>query len=210
MWRRFERWLLWGLLIAVERRCPFVSIDRLNWDMAVWIYGLYTHEWGSLTYCAKTVRCDTDLRGGTCAALRLLSNGLVCLFLSTVWTELWSIEYIDGIHMCEIASPIVPKLWNLTHIWDLMLVRLCDCCRTALSVCFYRPSRLSYEYMGNIHTSEVASPIVPKLWSVTQIWDVALVRLCDSCRTALFFCFYRPSGLSYGCLNIWVTYTRVR
>ena len=104
-----------------------------------------------------TVRCDADLRCGAFEALCQLSNGVVRLFLSTVWTELWSIEY-----------------------------------------------------MGNIHTSEVASPIVPKLWGVTQIWEVVLVRLCYSCRTAMFVCFYRPSGLSFGQLNIEMVYTCVR
>ena len=157
MWRRFEMWVVCESLIAVERRCPFVSIDRLDWAMAVWIYGWYTHEWGNLPNCEKTVRCDADSKCDACEALWWLSNAVVRLFLSTVWTELWL-----------------------------------------------------FEYMGDIHMSEIASLIKRKLWGVTQIQDVMLVRLCDSCRTPLSVCFYRPSGLSYGCLNIWAIYTWVR
>ena len=33
-----------------------------------------------------------------------------CLFLSTVWPELWLFEYIGDIHMSEVASLSVKKL----------------------------------------------------------------------------------------------------
>ena len=66
VWRKFELWCLWGSVIAVKGRCPFVSIERLDWAMAVWIYGWYTHEWGSLTNCEKTVRCDVNFRCDFC------------------------------------------------------------------------------------------------------------------------------------------------
>ena len=113
---------------------------------------------------------------------------------------------LNDIHMSEVSSPSVRKMWGVTQIRDMVLVRFCDSCRTALFVCFYQPSRL-FGHMGDIHMSEVASLIVRKLWGVTQFRDV---RLCDSCWTALPVCFYRPSGLSYGCLNIWVKYTGVK
>ena len=42
--------------------------------------------------------------------MRWLSNGVVRLFLSTVWTELWLFEYMGDIHMSEVASLSVKKL----------------------------------------------------------------------------------------------------
>ena len=41
---------------------------------------------------------------------------------------------------------------------------VCDSCRTAYSDCFHRPSgqRWLFEYMGDIHMSEVASLSVKK------------------------------------------------
>ena len=33
-----------------------------------------------------------------------------------------------------------------------------------------------------------------------------LVKLCDSCKTALSVCFYQPSGLNYDRSNVWVIY----
>ena len=56
----------------------------------------------------------------------------------------------------------------MTQIRDMVLVRFRDSCRTALFVCFYRLSGLSYDcldngHMGDIHMSEVASLIVRKL-----------------------------------------------
>ena len=63
-------------------------------------------------------------------------------------------------------------------------------------------------YGGYIHRCEVASLIVRKLWGVTQIWLMILVRLWKTFRTAFSVCLYRLFEVSYGCLNIW-WYTHV-
>ena len=62
---------------------------------------------------------------------------------------------------------------------------------------------------GDIHMCGVASLIVRKLWGVTQIWLMILVRLWKTFRTAFSVCLYRLFEVSYGCLNIWVIYTCV-
>ena len=64
-------------------------------------------------------------------------------------------------------------------------------------------------YGGYIHMCGVASLIVRKLWGVTQIWLMILVRLWKTFRTAFSVCLYRLFEVSYGCLNIWVIYTCV-
>ena len=61
---------------------------------------------------------------------------------------------------------------------------------------------------GDIHMCGVASLIVRKLWSVTQIWLMILVRLRKTFRTAFSLCLCRLFEVSYGCLNIW-WYTHV-
>ena len=127
-------WCLWGSVMATKRCCLFDLIDRLDWAMAVWIYGCYTHEWGSLTNFEKTVKFDANLRCVVCEALCLLSKGVVCSFLSNVWTELWLFEYMGNIHMSGVASLTLKKLWDVTYILDVIFVRLCDSCQTPLSV----------------------------------------------------------------------------
>ena len=124
--------------------------------MAVWIYGGYTHVWSCLTNCEKTVRCDADLIDDSCEALKDLSNGVFRMSLSTFWGELWLFEYMG----------------DISHVW-------------------------------------VASLIVRKLWGVTQIWLMILVRLWKTFRTAFSVCLYRLFEVSYGCLNIWGLYTHV-
>ena len=64
--------------------------------------------------------------------------------LSTFWGELWLFEYMGYIHMCEVASLIVRKLWGVTQIWLMILVRLWKTFRTAFSVCLYRLFEVSY------------------------------------------------------------------
>ena len=110
------------------------------------------------------------------------------------------------IHMCGVASLIVRKLWRMTQIWLMILVRLWKTCRTAFSVCFYRLFEVSYGCLniwGLYNRCEVASLIVKKLWSVTQIWLMILVRLWKTFWTAFSVCLYRLFEVSYGCLNIW-------
>ena len=115
------------------------------------------------------------------------------------------------IHMCGVASLIVRKLWGMTQIWLMILVRLWKTCRTAFSVCFYRLFEVSYGCLniwGLYNRCEVASLIVRKLWGVTQIWLMILVRLRKTFRTAFSVCLYRLFEVSYDCLNIW-WYTHV-
>ena len=115
------------------------------------------------------------------------------------------------IHMCGVASLIVRKLWGVTQIWLMILVRLWKTFRTAFSVCLYRLFEVSYGCLniwGLYHRCEVASLIVRKLWGVTQIWLMILVRLWKTFRTAFSVCLYRLFEVSYGCLNIW-WYTHV-
>ena len=110
------------------------------------------------------------------------------------------------IHMCGVASLIVRKLWGVTQIWLMILVRLQKTLRTAFSVCLYRLFQVSYGCLniwGLCHRCEVASLIVRKLWGVTQIWLMILVRLWNTFRTAFSVCLYRLFEVSYGCLNIW-------
>ena len=88
--------------------------------------------------------------------------------------------------------------------------------------CVYHPyiqtaiaqSRRSMETNGQWRSTSITEPHkhhISNLRHTSQFSrDVVLVRLCDSCRSPLSICFYRPSGLSYGCLNIWVIYTWVR
>ena len=115
------------------------------------------------------------------------------------------------IHMCGVASLIVRKLWGVTQIWLMILVRLWKTFRTAFSVCLYRLFNVSYGCLniwGLYHRCEVASLIVRKLWGVTQIWLMILVRLWKTFRTAFSVCLYRLFEVSYDCLNIW-WYTHV-
>ena len=97
-----------------------VSYDCLN----IW---WYTHVWSCLTNCEKTVRCDADLIDDSCEASKDLSNGVtafsVCLY------RLFEVSYgclnIWGLcHRCEVASLILKKLWGVTQIWLMILVRL--------------------------------------------------------------------------------------
>ena len=169
-------------------------------------------------------------------------------------------------HMCGVASLIVRKLWGVTQIWLLFLVRIWKTFRTAFSVCLYRLFEVSYGWLniwglyhkcevasliakkcevwrgfdwrfqwgierpferrfpyfsvdflrwamtvwihGDIHMCGVASIIVRKLWGVTQIWLMILVRLWKTFRTAFSVCLYRLFEVSYDCLNIW-WYTHV-
>ena len=109
------------------------------------------------------------------------------------------------IHMCGVASLIVRKLWGMTQIWLMILVRLWKTFRTAFSVSLYRLFEVSYDCLniwGLYHMCGVASLIVKKLWGVTQIWLVILMRLRRSFRTAFSVCLYRLFNVSYGCLNI--------
>ena len=113
--------------------------------------------------------------------------------------------------MCGVASLIVRKLWGVTQIWLMILVRLWKTFRTAFSVCLYRLFEVSYGCLniwGWYTHVLVASLIVRKLWGVTQIWLMILVRLWKTFRTAFSVCLYRLFEVSYGCLNIWV-YTHV-
>ena len=163
-----------------------------------------------LTNCEKTVRCDADLIDDSCEALKDLSNGVFRMSLSTFWGELWLFEYMGDIHMCGVASLIVRKLWGVTQIWLMILVRLWKTFRTAFSVCLYRLFEVSYGCLNIwLYTHVwVASLIVRKLWGVTQIWLMILVRLWKTFRTAFSVCLYRLFEVSYGCLNIW-WYTHV-
>ena len=169
--------------------------------------------------------------------------------------------------MCGVASLIVRKLWGVTQIWLVILVRLRRSFRTAfpanvsvdfltwaMAVWIYggyitgvklphwlwekcevwrrfdwwflwgfeRPVELRFPYVsidflrwamtvwiyGDIHMCGVASLIVRKLWGVTQIWLMILVRLWKTFRTAFSVCLYRLFEVSYDCLNIWGLYHR--
>ena len=115
------------------------------------------------------------------------------------------------IHMCGVASLIVRKLWGVTQIWLMFLVRLWKTFRTAFFVCLYRLFEVSYGCLniwGLYHRCEVASLIVKKLWGVTQIWLMILVRLWKTFRTTFSVCLYWLFEVSYGCLNIWGLYNR--
>ena len=93
------------------------------------------------------------------------------------------------IHMCGVASLIVRKLWGVTQIWLMILVRLWKTFRTAFSVCLYRLFEVSYGCLniwGLCHRCEVASLIVRKLWGVTQIWLMILVRLWKTFPNGVF------------------------
>ena len=61
-------------------------------------------------------------------------------------------------------------------------------------------------YGGYITSVEVASLIAKKLWGVTQIWLMILVRLWKAFRTAFSVCLYRLFEVSYDCFNIWLIY----
>ena len=113
----------------------------------LWLFeymGVMSHVWSCLTNCEKTVRCDADLIDDSCEALKDLSNGVFRMSLSTFWGELWLFEYMGDIHMCGVASLIVRKLWGVTQIWLMILVRLWKTFRTAFSVCLYRLFEVSY------------------------------------------------------------------
>ena len=115
------------------------------------------------------------------------------------------------IHMCGVASLIVKKLWGVTQIWLMILVRLQKTFRTAFFVRLYRLFEVSYGCLniwGLCHRCEVASLIVKKLCGVTQLWLMFLVRLQKTFRTAFSVCLYRLFEVSYDCLNIW-WYTHV-
>ena len=157
--------------------------------MAVWIYGLYTHVWSCLTNCEKTVRCDADLIDDSCEALKDLSNGVFRMSLSTFWGELWLFEYMG----------------DISHVWGCLTncektVRcdadlIDDSCEALkdLSNGVFRMSLSTFwgelwlfEYMGDIHMCGVASLIVRKLWGVTQIWLMILVRLSKDLSNGVF------------------------
>ena len=172
----------------------------------------------------------------------------------------------DNIHRFDVASLIVRKLWGVTQIWLMFLVRLWRPFWTAFPVCLYRllrwamavwiyggyitgvklphwlwencegwrrfdwrflwgferPFERRFPYVsidflrwamtvwifGDIHMCGVASLIVKKLWGVTQIWLMILVRLWKIFRTAFPVYLYRLFEVSYDCLNIW-WYTQV-
>ena len=130
-----------------------VSYDCLN----IW---WYTHVWSCLTNCEKTVRCDADLIDDSCEASKDLSNGVtafsVCLY------RLFEVSYgclnIWGLcHRCEVASLILKKLWGVTQIWLMILVRLWKTFRTAFSVCLYRLFEVSYDCLN--------------IWWYTHVWS---------------------------------------
>ena len=175
----------------------------------LWLFeymGIMSQVWSCLTNCEKTVKCDADLINDSCEAfLRLFERPFPYVSIDflrwamTVWI------YGD-IHMCGVASLIVRKLWGVTQIWLMILVRLQKTLWTAFFVCLYRLFEVSYGCLniwGLCHRCEVASLIVRKLWGVTQIWLMILVRLCKTFRTAFSVCLYRLFQVSYGCLNIW-------
>ena len=134
------------------------------------------------------------------------------------------------IHMCGVASLIVRKLWGVTQIWLMILVRLWKTFRTA----FYRDIRKTpFERSFKAsQESSIKSASHLKLWGVTQIWLMILVRLWKTFRTAFSVCLYRlffevekavrkafqsltriinqicVTPHSYDCLNIW-WYTHV-
>ena len=115
------------------------------------------------------------------------------------------------IHMCGVASLIVRKLWGVTQIWLMILVRLWKTFRTAFSVYLYRLFEVSYDCLNiwwYTHVCGIASLIVRKLWGVTQIWLMILVGLWKTFRTAFSVCLCRLFEVSYDCLNIW-WYTHV-
>ena len=126
--------------------------------------------------------------------------------LSTVYRWAMTVWIYGDIHMCGVASLIVRKLWGVTQIWLMILVRLQKTLWTAFFVCLYRLFEVSYGCLniwGLCHRCEIASLIVRKLCGVTQIWLMILVRLCKTFRTAFSVCLYRLFEVSYGCLNIW-------
>ena len=110
----------------------------------LWLFeymGVISQVWSCLTNCEKTVRCDADLIDDSCEALKDLSNGVFRMSLSTFWGELWLFEYMGAISQCvRVASLIVKKLWGVTQIWLMILVRLRNTFRTA----FFRMSLLTF------------------------------------------------------------------
>ena len=114
-------------------------------------------------------------------------------------------------HKCEVASLIARKLWGLTQIWLMILVRIWKTFQTAFFLCLYQFFGVSYGCLniwGLYHKCEVTSLIAKKLWGVTQIWLMILVRLWKAFRTAFSVCLYRLFEVSYDCFNIW-WYTHV-
>ena len=213
VWRRFDWWFLWGFKRPSERRFPYVSIDFLRWAMTVWIYG-DIHMCGScLTNCEETVRLWRRFDWWFLWGFeRPFEQRVFRMSLSTFWGELWLFEYMVVIsHMCESC---LTELWEncevLTQIWlmilVMILVRLWKTFQTAFFLCLYRFFEVSYGCLniwGLYHKCEVASLIAKKMWGVTQVWLMILVRLWKAFRTAFSVCLYRLFEVSYDCLNIW-------
>ena len=127
-----------------------VSYDCLN----IW---WYTHVWSCLTNCEETVRCDADLINDSCEALKDLSNGVFRMSLSTFWGELWLFEYMGVISQVWSCLTNCKKLWGVTQIWLMILVRLWKTFRTAFSVCLYRLFEVSYDCLN--------------IWWYTHVWS---------------------------------------
>ena len=236
-----------ALKCPFERRFPYVSIDFLRWAMTVWIYGdihmcgvaslivrklwgvtqvclmilvrlwktfrtaffvclyrlfevsydclniwWYTHVRSCLTNCEKTVRFDADLIDDSCEDLKYLSNSVFLMSLSIFWGELWLFEYMGVISQvwgcltdCEKTVRYDADLIDdferpFERRFPMILVRLWKTFRTAFSVCLYRLFEVSYGCLNMwllYHKCEVASLIAKKLWGVTQIWLMILVRI---------------------------------
>ena len=146
LWGVTQIWLmilvrLWKTFRTAFSVCLYRLFEVSYGCLNIWV--IYTCV-SCLTNCEKTVRCDADLIDDSCEALKDLSNGVFRMSLSTFWGELWLFEYMGDIHMCGVASLIVRKLWGVTQIWLMILVRLWKTFRTAFSVCLYRLFEVSY------------------------------------------------------------------
>ena len=183
----------------------------LRWAMTVWIFGdihmcgvaslIVRKLWGvTQIWLMFFVRLWKTFRTAFSVCLyRLFEVSYGCL-------NIWGLY-----HRCEVASLIVRKLWGVTQIWLMILVRLWKTFRTTFSVCLYRLFDVSYGCLniwGLYNRCEIASLILRKLWGVTQIWLKILVRLWKTFRTPFSLCLYRLFEVSYGCLNIWGLYNR--
>ena len=86
---------LWGLtqiwlMILVEALEDFLnSVFRMSLSTSwgeLWLFeymGVISQVWSCLTNCEKTVRCDADLINDSCEALKVLSNDVLRMSLST-------------------------------------------------------------------------------------------------------------------------------